>query len=89
MKTLLATTLVTLALSVSATVAYAGAGRQVIPPSQQNFMGIVEGPNAVIAGAGRQVIPPSQQNFKGIVEGPNAVIAGAGRQVIPPAGQHG
>ena len=62
MKTLLATTLVTLALSVSATVAYAGAGRQVILPSQQNIMGIVEGPNAVIPGHGRQVIPPAAQH---------------------------
>jgi len=47
---------------VSATVAYAGAGRQVILPSQQNIMGIVEGPNAVIPGHGRQVIPPAAQH---------------------------
>ena len=89
MKTLLAATLVALALSGSATVAYAGSGREVIPPAQQTYTGPVEAADAVVPGAGREVIPPAEQNFKGKVEGANAVVPGAGREVIPPTDQQG
>lgn len=87
MKTFVATTLVALALSLSATIAEAGSDRVVIPPSQQNFNAQPEAADAVVPGAGREVIPPAQQNFKGKPEGTHAVIPGAGREVIPPAEQ--
>jgi predicted carbohydrate-binding protein with CBM5 and CBM33 domain len=87
MKTLLATALVAVTLSVSATVAYAHGA--VIPPSQQNDAGQAEAADAVVPGAGREVIPPAQQNFKGKAEGSKAVVPGAGREVIPPADQRG
>ena len=86
MKKALATTaLVALALSLSATIAEAGSGRTVIPPSQQNFGGTPETISAVVPGAGREVIPPSRQNFGGRIEGANSVVPGSGRTVIPNA----
>ena len=84
-KTLATAALVALALSLSATIAEAGSGRTVIPPSQQNFSGRPEAVSAVVPGAGREVIPPSQQNFGGRVEGTDAVVPGSGRTVIPTA----
>ena len=61
MKTLLAATLVTLALSLSATIAEAGGVREVIPPAQQHYNAQPEGANAVVPGAGREVIPTADQ----------------------------
>jgi len=61
MKTFVATTLVALALSLSATIAEAGSDRAVIPPAQQNFKGKPEAAGAVVPGAGREVIPPAEQ----------------------------
>ena len=85
-KTFATTAIVALALSLSATLAQAGSGRTVIPPSQQNFSGATESADAVVPGAGREVIPPSQQNFGGKPEGAQAVVPGAGREVVRPAG---
>jgi len=89
MKTLLAATLVTLALSLSATIAEAGAVRQVIPPAQQTYTAQPEAADAVVPGAGREVIPPAQQHYNAQPEGANAVVPGAGREVIPTADQRG
>lgn len=87
-KTLVAATLVALALSLSATMAEASSGRTVIPPSQQNYAGRPEAVDAIVPGAGREVIPPAQQNFQGRPETMHSVVPGAGREVIPPAEQH-
>jgi hypothetical protein len=89
MKTLLAATLVTLALSLSATIAEAGGVREVIPPAQQHYNVQPEAADAVVPSAGREVIPPAQQHFNAQPEGANAVVPSAGREVIPPADQRG
>jgi hypothetical protein len=87
MKPLLVTALVSLALSLSATIAEAGPSRQIIPPAQQNYTAQPEAADAVVPRAGREVIPPAKQTFTAQPEGSNAVIPGAGREVIPPADQ--
>lgn len=54
-------TIVAVALSLSATIAQAGSGRSVIPPSQQNFRAKPESADAVVPGSGRGVVWPGSR----------------------------